>query len=78
MNSGQRITFELLIVLGVMMVFASSYGRGFWQTLFTRVPLQIEAPTLVLPTINLPTGGAVNLGNVQLGNQPPDKNGGKQ
>lgn len=72
MNSGQRITFELLVVLGVMMVFASSYGRGFWQTLFTRVPLQIEAPQLTLPS--LLSGGALNIGSVP----PPDKNGGKQ
>lgn len=75
MNPSQRVTFELLIVLAVLIVFASSYGRGFWATLFTPVPLKVEAPTLVLPTIGLPSIGNVNLGTIKLGNEPPTSGG---
>lgn len=64
MNEGQRTTLELLVVLGLFIVFVSSYGRGFWATLFSKNPYTIEPPAINWPTIAIPGVGTLGGGSV--------------
>jgi hypothetical protein len=59
LTPGQKLTFEMLIVLALLVVFASGYGKGFWTELLTWHPYTIKPPQVSLPS--LLSGGAISI-----------------